>query len=103
MGKEAYEMADQINKDAEELNKIMADRNAGMTYVLIGIAVLLGVAVFGNLYATIKNPNGGAPPPRAKMLVQTRPTSMIWNDEALSKFYSKENFWGSKKSFKKQI
>ena len=32
----------------------MADRNAGMTYVLIAIGVLLAVAVFGNLYATIK-------------------------------------------------
>ena len=68
MGQEAYEMADQMNKEAAELAQLMADRNAGMTYILIAIGVLLGIAVFANLYATIKNP-GGAPPPRAIMLV----------------------------------
>lgn len=46
----------------------MADRNGGMTVILIAVVVLLGVAVFANLYSTIKNP-GGAPPKKAKMLL----------------------------------
>lgn len=59
-----------MNKDAAELAQMMADRNAGMTYVLIAVVALLGIAVFANLYSTIKNPNGGSAPPKAKMLVQ---------------------------------
>lgn len=54
LGDEAYKMAEEINKDAEDLAKIMADRNKGMTLILIGIAVLLGLAVFANLYSTFK-------------------------------------------------
>lgn len=36
----------------------MADRNGGMTIILVAVVVLLGVAVFANLYSTIKNPEG---------------------------------------------
>ena len=59
-----------MNKEAEELAQLMADRNAGMTYVIIAIVVLLGVAVFANLYSTIKNPGGNKLLKKAKMLVE---------------------------------
>lgn len=58
-----------MNKEAEELAQLMADRNAGMTYVIVAVVVLLGVAVFANLYSTIKNPGGDKPSKRAKLLV----------------------------------
>ena len=59
VAKEAYNEAKQMNDQAEELADLMADRNKGMTIILIVVAVLLAVAVFGNLYATIN-----APPPQ---------------------------------------
>lgn len=59
VAKQAYNEAKQMNDQAEELANLMADRNGGMTIILIVVAVLLAVAVFGNLYATIN-----APPPQ---------------------------------------
>lgn len=60
VAKQAYNEAKQMNDQAEELANLMADRNGGMTIILILVAVLLGVAVFANLYSTINSP----PPPQ---------------------------------------
>ena len=59
VAKQAYAEAKEMNDQAEELANLMADRNKGMTIILVVVAVLLAVAVFGNLYATIN-----APPPQ---------------------------------------
>lgn len=51
----------------DEGAKALADALAGgdrmMTIIMIVVVALLAIAVFSNLYATIKNP-GGSPPPR---------------------------------------
>ena len=60
VAKEAYAQAKEMNDQADELANLMADRNKGMTIILIVVACLMAVAVFGNLYATIN-----APPPPA--------------------------------------
>ncbi len=60
-----------MNNDAEELKKLMEERNRGMTMILVGVAVLLGVYVFGNLYATIKKAGKGSKKSSGRLMLKT--------------------------------
>lgn len=59
----AKEEAEKFDKNANELASLMAGDKLMMIIILVVVGLLLAVAVFTNLYATIKGP-----PPKARMM-----------------------------------
>ena len=48
-----------MDEDAKALADALAGGDMMMTIIMIVVVSLLAIAVFSNLYATIKNPGGG--------------------------------------------
>jgi hypothetical protein len=67
VAQKANEEAKKFNDQANELANMMEGNNIMMIVILVVVGLLLGVAVFANLYATINAPPpapvGGYPPP----------------------------------------
>ena len=64
IAQKANEEARKFDAQAGELADMMAGNNVMMIVILVVVGVLLAVAVFANLYATIKGPAAAAPAQR---------------------------------------
>ena len=79
-GEEAHKIAKEMDEGAKALADALAGGDRMMTIIMIVVVALLAVAVFSNLYATIKNPGGSPPPRKMQILNVDNPTAFVDND-----------------------